>query len=75
MSKPTVAIPQDTALELRNLVGRAIQAADRAEQQGQPLPHVQYQRMCWLYADLDKAIAAGTGNLTRFPQSNGANRS
>lgn len=74
MSKPTVAIPHATALELRNLIDRAIQAADRAEQKGQPLPHVQYQRMCWLYADLDKAIDGGTPNVTRFPNVSGGHK-
>ena len=69
--KRTVAIPEATALELRTLIDRAIQAADQAEQKGAPLPHAQYQRMCWLYADLDQAIDGHKDHPTRYPHIHG----
>lgn len=75
MSGRMVAIPERTAHDLLRLVDKAIVLADRAEQQGQPIPKQNYDAMCRLYADLDRAITGNTGNLTRFPQRNGATRS
>ena len=67
MSKPDVSIPHRSAVELRKLVDQAITFADRAEQQGRPIPKGNYDLMCRLYADLDRAIDGHKDNLTRFP--------
>ena len=64
-----VTIPERTARDLLRLVDKAIVLADRAEQTGQPIPKDNYDALCWLYADLAKAMR---GNLTRFPHPNGA---
>ena len=67
MTRRLVAIPERTAHDLLRLVDRAIVLADQAEQRGQPIPKQNYDAMCRLFADLDKAITGGSRNLTRFP--------
>lgn len=65
---PVVTIPERTARDLLRLVDKAIVLADRAEQTGQPIPKQNYDALCRLYADLDRAMS---GNLTRYPHIHG----
>lgn len=62
MNDRMVPIPERTARDLIRLVDTAIIMADRAEQQGQPIPAKNYESLCRLYADLDRAT---NGNTSR----------
>ena len=56
------------------LVDKALVLADRAEQQGQPIPKQNYDAMCRLFADLSKAIDGDKPNVTRFPHIYGGHK-